>query len=487
MYKTRLSRWNIFKYCRRTDDSRGRNAATGGGNGSRAAAPHKRPRTVQNASGKGCTRTVSTAAAARQSHTGGRATATTVMHGLLRAPNDLRFPEECISIVDQYAQGAVEQQLWTLDGAGLLSPGPKLSTWNNLTDVTLTLLLPRRPEFAFRVLRVCFDQYAELMRLEQKGGEEGRGDTHWLFLSTYAFVLRTATEWPDLARCFLRYCRDLARIVYPAGHPYLRLLEAMCRMGPSRMEACAADLLDACILAIERRFGPDSHCMAYALVYITNMCVFGRSLSPNAAGSKLRALLARLESRGGDKGHMTSGRSRSVRTNSTTTTTSSSSSDVDSTSTTIYDSDNEEGPIMRDFVAGLRLSLMRAHYRAGDMEAARQIGAGLPEVGVGHDGKEAGLWSWAYGPEIMRLAYETPQPGMRELLRVGQLWGAVVKQRSGIAGPWASAPLVEFRTYLDQFAGEHEVEIVRQNLESGMQALCQLACDDLVGGRAPGV
>ena len=98
------------------------------------------------------------------------------------------------------------------------------------------------------------------------------------------------------------------------------------------------------------------------------------------------------------------------------------------------------------------------------------------------DDSNAGPSSWAYGLDIMRLAYESARPDMRELLRVGQLWGAVVKQRGGLAGPWAAAPVVEFRAYLDRLAGDREAEIVRHSLESGMEVLCQLACDELKGG-----
>ena len=426
MYKTRLSRWGIYKYCRRTEKN---SAAAKIGSTNTAAPPerqglHERAKVAYSGVGP---------VVARRSQAGGP-TAAALRH-LLRAPDDLRLPEECIHIVDGFARGATERRLWALDEAGLLAPGTELSTWNNLTDVTLTLLLPQRPDFAFRVLRKCFDQYGDLMRRE---GGDGPGNAPWLFLSTYAFVLRTAATWPDLARCFLRYCRDLARIIHPAGHPYPRLLDAMCRMGPARMEACAADLLDSCILAIERQFGPDSYCMAHALVYITNLCVAGRTLMPDVAGSKLRGLLERLEARAvnSDSVHYNDGGS------------------------------NDAEAIMRDFVPGLRLSLMRASYRAGDFKTARQVAQGVPENRP----------EWAYGPKIMQFTYEE-RPDVRELLRVGHLWGSVIK-KEGIASPWMTGPMIEFRAYFERFA-DRDADIARRDLEAGMEILCQLVCDDL--------
>ena len=544
MYKSRLNKWNVFKYCRRTDASKTR--ATGGkGPSGAAAAQHKRPKVAAHyASNKKIHAPTPSSAVSRrqQQHFAGGAAAVAAVRGLLRSPDDLRLPEECLNIVDGYAQGAAEQRLWALDSAGLLAPSAKLTTVNNLTDVTLTVLLPRRPEFAFRVLRVCFDKYGELIRQEQnQQQQQHHGDTPWLFLSTYAFVLRTAGAWPDLARCFLRYCRDLARIVHPAGHPYPRLLDAMCRMGPARMEACAADLLESCILAIERRFGSDSHCMAFALVYVTNICVFAQSLRPDVAGSKLRALLARVEGRGGfagEKGGAGAGAGGGKGKTAPAAAGFNDSSlnvsglnvsgglSIRSRPTPSYCDDaayaypdpaaytprtvigegakypdlgngngNGNGaadddsaaavPLTTDLVPGLRLSLMRLHYRTGDKAAARRIAAGVPAAPAGAGGRDRDggweSWSWAYGLEIMRLAYETPRPSVPEILRLGHLWGAVVKTR-GIAGAWASAPLVEFRDYLDRYAGDAEAEVVRHALEVGMEFLCQLVCDDFVCG-----
>lgn len=357
---------------------------------------------------------------------------------LLQAPDDLRFPEECISIVHNYAIGAWELGLWgaQLDrSTGVFAPSAELTQWNGLTSVA-TMLLQRRTTSAFRVLQICFDRYKSLLL----------SHTPWLFVSTYAFVLRTSRSHPELARCFLRYARDLARIVkHPPSHPYCRLLDAMCRMGPARMETCAADLLESCLAAIQQTFGPDGSDMAHMVVYATDACVSSGLLTPDAARSKLQSLLAKTK-RTSEDGRSNGGGNGGGGIPP--------SGDAD---------------IEQRFIPGVQLSMVRANYWQGNRAEAqrlmRQVPSGLPE--------------WAFASEIMSLVYEAEErPNAHaRLLRTGHRWGAYIKEIK-IVNPWVLSPLVDFHVYIERFADTNsDAKRVREDFETGMEILCEMVCE----------
>ncbi len=470
MYKSRFTRWGIYKYARRVKEasdpvsSHGASAPTLpelelASSSFVATVPGRRKAHIRHSYAKPVH---SSKAGFRPRHADNTSTA---LATLLQAPDDLRLPEECISIMYNFALGATEQGLWELDGAGILAPDEELNRWNNLTAVSL-VLLPRRTEAAFRVLQACFDRYKDLLLQEQehqqqrqqqleqgqgqgqgegKGKGNGRGDrTPWLFVSAYAFVLRTARAHPELARCFLHYARDLARIIRPAGHPYCRVLDTMCRMGPARLESYAAGLLGSCLAAIERHFGPDSYCMAHALVYATEACVARGSVAPDVARSKLQGLLTQMEG-GGDGGGGSSGNGINTSTE-------------------------------QNFIPSIRLGVMRASYREGDHRAAQEIVRQIP----------ASLPEWCMTAKVMSLIYEEPPSVHTDIIYIGAEWGAYMKKNL-IVNPWIVSPLVEVHAYLEKYGDQPYAQPAREYMEEGLEMLCEMVCNMKLSGPRKGL
>lgn len=204
------------------------------------------------------------------------------------APDDLRLSEEFLHHLRVYVSGALDQGRWAVqDKSGWLVADRKdVIAWYDMGDCALGLFSRGQTRHAFRFLNRCVELFRGL--LETQGP--------WLGLYVYFAALALAVPHPDLARNFVRYTYELARICHGEAHPLPQLLRGLGRLQPwTSIGATSGHLLEAYVTVFERRLSATSLFATVMRSYIVYAMSLHGMLGVASAQAELRTLTARLE------------------------------------------------------------------------------------------------------------------------------------------------------------------------------------------------
>ncbi|KAI0122980.1 Clr5 domain-containing protein [Xylariales sp. AK1849] len=177
-------------------------------------------------------------------------TSTTSLPSILRAPDVLRLPEECIRAVLDYTHNRLETRAWSFSDDNAEQTG--VSEWFNKAVVAKETIQRGNIQAGFRMLQICFQQY-QLLALD------GRPE---LFQKTLGLAFILLEVGSDLAESFIRYTASLCSIVLGGNHPLSRIWRALRASGIPGLRRYAMAILQAQCGILMNHLGPRNKFLA---------------------------------------------------------------------------------------------------------------------------------------------------------------------------------------------------------------------------------